>query len=279
MVCLMDPIKAIILGVVQGLTEFLPVSSSGHLVLFQHLFGLSEPELLLDICLHLGTLAAICVVFFREILAILSLILRLPTLVRSNGGLPGLFKANQEARLVALILAGSLPTALLGLLFHEIADRIFGSVGIVGLMLLITGTVLWSTRLIHLKGRSLGHMTVKDSLLIGLAQGLAVLPGISRSGATISTALFLGIDRELAGRYSFLLSIPAIAGALVVGMDSPAAGSHISAKALALGTGSAAVVGYLALQALLKVVRKGKLHRFAPYCWIVGVLALGWSLV
>jgi undecaprenyl-diphosphatase len=270
----MEPIYAVTLGVVQGLTEFLPVSSSGHLVLFQNLFGFTEPELLFDISLHVGTLLAICLVFYRELRSLLTTLLHLPRLLATAGGIRPLFAENEDVRLAALIVAGSIPTAFLGLIFHRVADRIFGSVGIVGAMLLITGTFLWLTRHLAARSRQLRQVHTQDALTIGLVQGLAILPGISRSGSTICAALFLGIDRELAGRYSFLLSIPAILGALVLGLDGSLADSSVSAAMMLLGGATAAVTGYIALKLLLRVVRQGRLYRFAPYCWAAGLAAL-----
>lgn len=270
----MEPFYAVTLGVVQGLTEFLPVSSSGHLVLFQNLFGFKEPELLFDISLHVGTLLAICLVFFRELRSLVTTLLRLPRLLTAAGGIKPLFVENEDVRLACLIVLGSVPTAFMGLMFHRVADRIFGSVGIVGTMLLITGTFLWLTRRLAGHSRQLRQVYSRDALTIGLVQGMAILPGISRSGSTICAALFLGVDRELAGRYSFLLSIPAILGALVLGLDGSLAGSSVSTEMMLLGGATAAVTGYVALKILMRVVRQGRLYRFAPYCWAVGLAAL-----
>ena len=273
----MEPLQAIALGIIQGLTEFLPVSSSGHLVLLQNLFGLTQPELLFDICLHIGTLFAVCIVFFQEIRSVLVTLLHLPGLTKSHGGLKPLLSENGDVRMALLIVAGSIPTAVLGILFHKIADLIFGAVWIVGIMLLVTGTILWFTRMVPREGRSIVNVSMKDALVIGLVQGLAILPGISRSGATISVALFLGVDREVAGRYSFLLSIPAILGALVLGLDSSLIDTSVSWKMILAGTASAGVVGYGALKLLLHLVKKGQLYLFAPYCWLLGVAALIWN--
>ena len=274
----MEPIEAVLLGVVQGLTEFLPISSSGHLVLFQSLLGLREPAVLFDIFLHVGTLVAVCAVFFNDIRAILLSLLRLPALWAAAGGLRRLYADNTDVRMAVLIVIGTLPTVVLGLAFKEIAERLFSSVGIVGCMLVITGSLLWVTRRTPPQGRSLSMMTVRDALLIGFVQGLAITPGISRSGATISIALLIGVQRELAGRYSFLLSLPAICGALLLGLDSSAFQNTVPATTILVGTAAAAVVGYLALLALLRLVRKGHLYRFAPYCWVVGLTALALSL-
>lgn len=269
-----ETFHAIILGILQGVTEFLPVSSSGHLVLMQNLLGFKEAELLFDICLHVGTLIAVIFIFYREIISIIQTMFKLPHLIRTSGSVKILFKTNQDVRIALLIIAGTIPTGILGFLFNKIADRIFGETWIVGIMLLITGTLLWITRLVNHKGRVISGMHIKDALLIGLIQGMAIIPGISRSGSTISIALFLGINREVAGRYSFLLSIPAILGAFVVRLDLPISQTSVSFGNILAGTLLAAFVGYFALRILMKIVKNGRLYYFAPYCWILGALAL-----
>ena len=275
----MESLQSVMLGIIQGLTEFLPVSSSGHLVLLQNLFGIREPELLFDISLHIGTLIAIFIVFYREIRSILQTLLRLPALIKSPGRLKSLFADNEEIRISALIIIGSIPTAILGILFHKITDQIFGSVWIVGVMLLVTGTLLWFTRQIRIEGRPLIKVRIRDALMIGLMQGVAIMPGISRSGATISMALFLGMNREVAGRYSFLLSIPAILGALILSLNSTIIQTDIPGKIILLGTVTAAIIGYIALKVLLRMVKQGHLYYFAPYCWLLGAATLIWSLL
>ncbi len=267
-------IEAVILGVVQGLTEFLPVSSSGHLVLFQHMFGLMEPELLFDIRVHVGTLLAVLAVFHRDVLELLKTLVRAPGLIGAAGGMRALFNSHPEFRLMVMIVLGCIPTALLGVMFSRMAEQLFGTVWLVGVALLITGTFLWFTRRRKATGRSIKEMGLKDAFVIGLVQGLAIIPGISRSGATISAALYLGVDRELAGRFSFLLAIPAILGALVLGLDGEAFRTSLPAGKILVGSLVAAVVGYAALVVLLKMVRKGQLHRFAVYCWLVGIGAI-----
>ncbi len=271
----METIQAFVLGIVQGLTEFLPVSSSGHLVLGQHFFGLTEPELLFDISLHIGTLLAVVVVFFKDIVAIFTALARLPKLSAAAGGWRPVVSQNEQVRTALLIVAGSVPTAVIGLGFHRVADRIFASVPIVGMMLLVTGGLLWATRTRSSGSRTVAGMTVKAALIIGLMQGFAILPGISRSGATISTALFLGVERATAGRFSFLLSLPAIVGALLLELRSGAA-SSASVPVLLLGGTVAAVTGWIALVLLLRIVKSGHLHRFAPYCWALGAAVLVW---
>ncbi len=270
----MAAVKVLILGVIQGLTEFLPVSSSGHLVLFQHALGMKEPELLLDVCLHVGTLAAVCVVFFHRLKRLASVVFHLPGLAGKSGGLRPLFQKNSDFRILVLIGFGSLPTALLGLFFHSRSQALFGTTKVAGVMLLITGLLLFFTRKLSPTSRPIEAMALKDALIIGLAQGMAVLPGFSRSGATISTALFLGIQREAAGPFSFLLSVPAILGALALQARSLLSPSPVPVQMLFIGSATAAGVGFFALKTLLRFVNQGRLSVFAPYCWIVGIIAL-----
>lgn len=270
----MTPIEAIILGVVQGLTEFLPVSSSGHLVLFQHLFGLEEPAMLFDICLHGGTLVAVVTVLFKDIREMAVTLVMLPARIRRAGSLSALWRADPAFRMMALICIGSVPTAIIGIAFKNIVHHLFASPLLVGVMLILTGFLLWMTRRMGQTGRPVQLMSPRDALIIGLVQGLAITPGISRSGATISAALFLGMDRKVAGRYSFLLSIPAILGALLLSVLSPELHSSIPLGTILMGTGIAAVVGGLALVVLLRVVDQGRLYWFAPYCGLAGLITV-----
>jgi undecaprenyl-diphosphatase len=274
----LDWIEAVILGIVQGLTEFLPVSSSGHLVLGQFLAGLQEPELLFNISVHGGTLLAVLAVFHRDLLGLLGALGRVPAAMRLEGGLSTLVMDRSEARLLLMIAVGSVPTAIMGLLFARVAEELFGTIRLVGFALLITGLFLWFTRRLGTEGRLLNEMRWRDALIIGIAQGIAIIPGISRSGATIATALYLGIDRELSGRFSFLLSIPAIVGALVLSLNGNLFSSNLPVGVILAGSLSAALVGYSALRILLRIVKRGQLHNFAPYCWLVGAgaLVLSW---
>ena len=270
----MEPLQAIILGIIQGLTEFLPVSSSGHLVIFQHLFGLNEPELFFDICVHLGTLLAVIIVFRQEI----------RELVRSLGHLIWLIFVkdahfehifeNSEFKMLLLVFFGFFPTALLGVVFHEIGQQLFSSVLIVGFMLIITGGLLWQTRRVTGVGGGLESFSIRTALIIGLVQGLAIMPGISRSGSTIALGLFLGLNRELSARYSFMLAIPAILGAGILSLHGLAADPNVDYKIALIGTAVSFVVGYFALVLLLRLVKTAKLYLFAPYCWAMGIAAL-----
>lgn len=265
---------SLFLGFIQGLTEFLPVSSSGHLVLFQRFFGLEEPELFFDICLHLGTLGAVCFFFRRDIAALGQAIL---AAVACRGKLGDLSpEERSELAMVGLILAGSVPTAVLGVIIKEHSHVIFSSLLVVGGMLCITALLLSATALIPMEGDR--KITLPKALLIGLIQGMAVLPGLSRSGSTIALALFMGGSRERAARFSFLLSIPAIVGASLLAILDISSTVLPPWWVILSGTAMAAVTGYLALRFLVYIVGRGKLHVFAPYCLVVGVAALvvGW---
>ncbi len=271
----MEIYQGIILGILQGLTEFLPVSSSGHLALGQSFFDIKEPALFFDVSLHMGTLLAVAVVFFKDIKRMLLALTALVKQIVSPQDALKMIKENEEIRFVFLIIVGSIPTALLGLGFKPYVDTLFSSISFVGCMLLITGTFLWMTRTAPQQGDGIMDFGAKRALLVGVCQGFAVIPGISRSGATISAGLFSGIDRETAARFSFLLSIPAIVGAEILSLkDFMEQGTSINVPATLCGTFISFVVGYGALVLLLRMVKKGRLHLFAPYCWAVGTIAI-----
>jgi len=270
----MNLTEAVLLGVVQGLTEFLPVSSSGHLVLFQNLLGLKGPLLAFDISVHVGTLFAVVIYFFKDIIGILKALAKWLSVLPDRQAASILLKEDREIRIALLIITGSIPTAILGLLFKEIAETLFSSVTIVGVTLIITGIILWCTRSLQAAGHGIRQFTVKNSLAIGLVQGLAIIPGISRSGSTIAAGLFLGLDRETAARFSFLLSIPAVAGAGLLGAGDLLGQSSLPTTIIATGTLVSCIVGYASLKLLVWMVRRGRLHFFAPYCAVLGCLAL-----
>jgi len=270
----MTLIQALFSGIIQGLTEFLPVSSSGHLVLLQHLFGLKEQALFFDISLHMGTLAAVVFFFRKEVGSIITAVLRgLALLVRGKTAMAQLY-ADMDVRMAVLIVAGCVPTAIIGLVFNNLAERIFSSLFLVGIMLILTGGFLWSTRWIKKTGDGIERFSIKNAVWIGIIQGLAILPGISRSGSTITAALFLGINRETAARYSFLLSIPAIVGAEILSLMNLPPEMTVSLKATLTGTATACIVGYVSLKMLVYIVGRGRLYIFSPYCWLVGAIIL-----
>ncbi|MDR2633166.1 MAG: undecaprenyl-diphosphate phosphatase [Treponema sp.] len=256
----MSIFQAIILGAVQGITEFLPVSSSGHLVLLQKLFRIAEPALLFDTMVHVGTLGAVFIVLWPDIWHILS---------------------HPIQRLTGLLIAATLPTVLVALLFKDLIEEAFASAAFLGFAFLGTALLL---SIAEKRSRRPGirktERTIewKDALIIGLLQGVAIIPGVSRSGATISAALSRKVDRSLAARFSFLLSIPAILGALVLQIPDVLGNAPedigIGSAPIIAGTISAGVVGFFSIQGMLKLVRKGSLWGFALYVAVLGVLIL-----
>lgn len=253
----MEIIKVIILGIVQGLTEFLPVSSSGHLVIFQQFFGMETEQLTLEVFLHFGTLIPVFIIFWQDIKDILS------------------FK-KEKRRLTYLILIGIIPTGLMGFYLHDFFTRMFSSLLLVGFMLLITGFILFLSEKIVVVTKDINDLKEHNAIIIGIAQGMAMLPGISRSGSTIVASLFQGLNREDAARYSFLLSIPVILGAsLLEAKEAMSVGLiDISVVQLILGTIAAAFSGYFAIKCLLQVLKKGSLLVFSYYCWTIGILII-----
>jgi len=257
--------QALVLGVIQGLTEFLPVSSSGHLVLGQRLLGLTEPHLLFDVAVHVGTLMAVVVVFADD--------LRL--MARSL--VPGRDRDRRGRRLVMLVGVGTVPAVIAGLLFRDAFEALYASIFAVGLALLVTGSMLMLTVMIPNGERTLEGRGLVTAFAVGVAQAIAIVPGISRSGATISAGLLLGLGRGSAARLSFLLSIPAILGALVLQLADVGAPAACDVVPFLVGVGSAAVTGYFALRLLVGLVQKGKLYWFAFYCWTVGAASIATS--
>ncbi len=274
----MDIIQAIILGIVQGLTEFLPVSSSAHLVLVPKLLGVTYPNpsaaVAFDTVLHLGTLVAVIGFFWRDLVSIIAaLISSLLDLFR--GKFRTGLKENSFKKLAWLIVVGTIPAGLAGILFQKQFDALFNNVVAVGFFLIITGILLWAAERVKTGHKEVKNISFKNALFIGIFEAFAIAPGISRSGATIAAGLFSGLERKLAARYSFLLSIPAIIGAAAVQVKSIGAGYEANTAAIIAGFLAAIIFGYLAIAFLLRIiVRKRSLIIFAVYCWIIGALTL-----
>jgi undecaprenyl-diphosphatase len=240
--------KYIILGLVQGFTEFLPVSSSGHLVIAQKLLGL-ENSIAFDITVHLATLLAVVAFFWRDILKLIN-----------------------KPRLVGLLLLSTAITGAIGVAFSDQFEAMFSSTRAVGFFLLLTGVVLFTAEAFPKGKKDEGRMTWWDSILIGLGQAAAICPGLSRSGTTISTGLMRGLDRELAARYSFLLSIPTIFAAGLFQIKKIAAVESV--WPLILGAVAAFVSGYIAIWLFMGIIQKYSLRPFAYYCFVIGLLVL-----
>jgi undecaprenyl-diphosphatase len=270
----MEMYQGIVLGILQGLTEFLPVSSSGHLVLGQIFFGITESQLMFNISLHVGTLLAILVVYFSDIRSILASVFGF--FLKAVSGKPAkhLFNEDPHLRMAGLILVGSVPTAMIGLFLKEFEAVLFSSALLTGIMLILTGTLLWVSRTYYTAEPIGTGFGIKKAVFIGTVQGLAVMPGISRAGATIAAGMMAGLDRGTAARFSFLLSVPAVMGAEALGLkDIMDQGLSIDLVTI-YGTIAAFITGLVALKLLLRLVHSGRFHLFAPYCWLVGVLAI-----
>lgn len=250
--------QAIILGIIQGLTEFIPVSSSGHLVLFRGLLGATEGLLTFELFVHIGTALAVIVVFFEDFKKLI------------------LLRSPEYRKFALLLLLAIIPTAILGFFAKSFISELFSSINIVGLMLLITGTLLFVTNYFPARKGKISAMKKGEAFLIGLGQGLAVMPGISRSGTTIFTSLLLGLKREEAARFSFVLAVPTILGAgFYEGLELIRSGSgDIGFAPLFFGTLAAFLSGFWAVKFLLVMIVKRKLHYFAFYCWLVGLIII-----
>ncbi len=278
MIIILDIISAIILGAVQGLSEFLPISSSGHLALIPHLLGV-QTGLEFDTVLHIGTLVAIFSFFWKDIINLIKgFLLSLIDLTEGFDKFKFELQKVPEKRFAWLIIIGTIPTGIMGILLKDLIETIFRGTIFIGFFLIITGLLLY-----YSERHSSGNITAKDmsfkqSVIIGICQGLAVLPGISRSGSTIASGLCLGLEREYAARYSFLLSVPAVIGAGLIQVKDIAT-LDIPFMVLLAGFISSVVFGYLAIKLLMKMIKGWSLDIFAYYCWIVGALTLILSLV
>ena len=247
--------NAILWGLIQGLTEFLPVSSSGHLVLIPALLGKEGPDLATNAMLHLGTLAAV-LVYYRSDIAEMA-------------------KFDRPARrTITLIVIGTVPAAILGLMFKDKVEEFISNPRAVAAMLIVTGIILLSTRLLRLGDRTMSSIKPLDSLLIGLAQASALIPGISRSGMTISAGLTRGLTRVEAARFAFLLGIPVIAGAGLLGLIEVVSSGDGVPATVWLGVVVAGLSGYAAISFLLRVLSKVGLAPFGVYCVAFGTLSL-----
>jgi undecaprenyl-diphosphatase len=270
-----DVLQAIVLGFIQGATEFLPVSSSAHLVLFQEMLGLKNPELFFDVVLHGATMIVVCLVYAKDLYEIARQILLALGDIRSGESPRTVWRKRPYLRLAAFLVVATVPAGLAGLMFKHPLEELFGSPVSASAMLLVTGTILFLTRKRTAPGRSLEAFTLRDSIVVGIGQSIALLPGISRSGTTIATGIFCGVDRDLAARFSFLLSVPAILGANLLEILEIRNGfQEASLLPFLAGGVTALATGYLALKLLLRIVHRGNISLFSYYCWTVGLVAL-----
>lgn len=271
---MIDAIQALILGIVQGLTEWLPISSSGHLALVQLAMDLEVP-IFFDIVLHFGTLAAVIGIYRLELLGILKSIKPIGKKNRDSAGVE-LRRIYRGRRYLLLIILGMIPTALIGIGFRSVFEESFYSMWSIGLGFLVTGAMIFVTKFIDKGTNSIRNI---DAVLIGIGQGLSIFSSISRSGATISIGMFKHVERSELITFSFLLSIPAILGAglydlVFADSISQVEIYQIPIESYIIGTISAAIVGYASIKFLISIINKGEFYLFSFYCFLLGSLIL-----
>jgi len=263
----MDPVEALVLGVIQGITEWLPVSSSGHLVIAQELLGLPAGEnLVFDLVVHLGTIVAVCVFFRKELGRIIISLLR----PRGRRGV----EENALRKLGLLLLLGTVPAALAGVLLTDTIDSVF-DLRLVGAALVVNACILLVSERLGSAG-SRKTASAVDALVIGLFQALSILPGVSRSGSTIGGGMLRGLERETAAVFAFLLSVPTLLGAFAYGVMSLDRFDLALGESL-IGFAAAFLTGIASISYLLKAVRRKRLWVFAVYCAALGITVLAWT--
>ena len=274
----MSILQAVLLGFIQGITEFLPVSSSGHLCLIQNLFHIDiGTGVFFDVLLHVGTLIAICVVFSKDVVLLIK---------EFFGMIADLFRKIQDPyvivisssyrKFVLLLIVSTIPTAILGFVARDFVEYASGSLLIVGICLIITAVTLFLADMAADGKKGAKSTTYLNAFEIGMAQGVATMPGISRSGATISACMMCGLKKEFAIKYSFLMSIPAILGAVILELGDVTK-ADLSGKMIlnsVVGMAVAGVVGFFALKIMIAVVKKKKYLVFSIYCFVIGLVAI-----
>ena len=272
--------EAVILGLVQGLAEFLPISSSGHLALLQQWFNINEDKVLLfAVLLHVGTLISVFIVYWRDIW---ELIVELCLTVKDLCTGKGLRLEERPVRkLGIMIIVATIPTAIIGLLFNDIFDRLYTSILPIGIGLIITGFLLVFAERTGSSNRGIEKMNVRNALFIGTVQGIAICPGISRSGSTLFGSLICNLDRKFAVKFVFLISIPSILGSAILETpDAIAAGVEISQIGpIIVGMAVAAVSGLIAIKTMIKIVSDKKLSYFSYYVWALGAAVVIYSII
>lgn len=286
----MNLFQSIIMGIVQGLTEFLPVSSSGHLAIFKHILHIeTDTGILFDILLHIGTLIAIFAVYFKDIKELIiegckliaDFVINIVTWFMNLGAKdnPRPYRkviSSTTRKFVLLIIVSTIPTGIIGVIGSDIVEVAADTLIVPGICLLITSMLLLIADGVRGGRKKIGSVTYTNGFVLGICQGVATLPGLSRSGTTITACLLSGFERSLAVKYSFIMSIPAILGAAVlelkdIGSLSIGAGEWVS---YIVGMLVAAVVGYICIKVMLVIVRKKKFKGFSIYCAIIGIIAI-----
>lgn len=272
--------EAVILGLVQGLAEFLPISSSGHLALLQQWFGIDENKVLLfAVLLHVGTLISVFIIYWRDIW---ELIVELCLTIKDLCTGKGLRLEERPVRkLGVMIIVATIPTAIIGLLFNDLFDKLYTSVLPIGIGLIITGFLLILAERTGNSTRGIEKMNFRNALFIGTVQGIAICPGISRSGSTLFGSLICNLDRKFAVKFVFLISIPSILGSAIIETpDAIAAGVEMSQIGpILVGMAVAAISGLIAINTMIKIVSDKKLSYFSYYVWALGAAVVIYSLV
>lgn len=271
--------QAVFLGLVQGLAEYLPISSSGHLALIQYFFGISGDSVLwFTVMLHMGTLLSIFVVYWKDIIRLLYELGRcIGDICKGRG--PRI-NINETRRLGFMILAATIPTGLIGVLFNKTFEGFYSNLIVIGAGLIITGTILWIAEKFGKSNKTIMDMRFRDAVAVGLMQGIAITPGISRSGSCLFGGLMTNLDRELAVRFAFLISVPSILGSFIFEMKD-AAGTVIPAGTtgpIIAGMIVAFFAGLFAIKAMIKIVTQKSLKGFSFYTWILGAVVVVYAL-
>lgn len=272
---------AIFMGFVQGVAEFLPISSSGHLSLMQYFFGFEEVDNLFNILLHFATLIAVCVVYWKDIVDMVLEFFRGLAALLTRRGSREVSRPPEARRLVMLVILGTLPLALV-VPIEDKVEQLGNSPVFISIALLVTGFILFFSDRMARGKKNARTATVVDGLLVGVAQAVATVPGLSRSGCTISAGMLRGFDRRFAVRYSFLLSLPAVLGATLLKVIKTISAGGVDTALLPkylIGMVVAGVVGYFSIRLVQLLADKGKFGKFSIYCWIAGVVALVAALV
>lgn len=273
----MDILQGIIIGIVQGLTEFLPVSSSAHLVFIQNILGV-ESSLAFDTFLHLGSLLAVLWFFRGDIIKMIqSWILSIQDIIQ--GRFREGFYDDPYKRLAWYVILATIPVGIVGLLFEDAVDSLFaGALYVPAFFLFVTGTILYLSQRMTSGNINLKNISAKESLFMGLGQACAILPGLSRSGTTIAAGLVIGLDKEFSAKFSFILSIPAILGAFLLQAKDIGGALDVNFLPVILGFIAAFIAGYAAIKWMLELIQKRSLDIFAYYCWIMGIVVFMGSI-
>ena len=272
-------LQALVLGIVQGLGEFLPISSSGHLAVIQYFFGIEgESVLLFAVMLHLGTLISVFIIYWHDIVKLVKELIAVIKDIFTGKGLR--INHNPVRRLGFMIIVATIPTALIGLLFNDIFAGLYLSLMAVGIGFLVTGTILFIAEKMGKNEKKVWGMKFRHAVFIGIMQGIAICPGVSRSGSTLFGGLMSGLDRNFALRFAFLISIPSILGSVILEFP-PAISAGLPTELwgpVIVGTVVSAISGFIAIKAMLKIVAGKRLTVFSWYTWVLGAAVLSYAI-